>query len=238
VAGFCISLTQPDPIPCREWLPRNRTGPAWLRRSNRPVGVAAYSLQNAVDDLVGILDAFDIDAADIVGHDWGAAVAWLTATAHPNRVHKLVVLVLGLALAPRPKATLAQSRYEALANALFNWGRPLQGRYHSLRDELPRAVAKRLLSAHPELSLLMLPANIASVNPECKRIIRRGKFVPSSADSPRRNRIVRLSISAPTAPLHPRSNCEIDNQPPNKPADSIYPLRHPWSVRQSLDVVL
>jgi pimeloyl-ACP methyl ester carboxylesterase len=115
-------LTQPDPIPCREWLPRNRTGPAWLRRSNRPVGVAAYSLQNAVDDLVGILDAFDIDAADIVGHDWGAAVAWLTATAHPNRVHKLVVLVLGLALAPRPKATLAQSRYEALANALFNWG--------------------------------------------------------------------------------------------------------------------
>src|ERR1700760_4633309 len=101
MAGFCISLAQPDPIPCREWLPRNR-----------PVGVAAYYLRNAVDDLVGILDAVDIDAADIVGHDWGAAVAWLTATAHPNRVHKLVVLVLGLALAPRPKATLAQSRYE------------------------------------------------------------------------------------------------------------------------------
>jgi pimeloyl-ACP methyl ester carboxylesterase len=30
--------------------------------------------------------------ADIVGHDWGAAVAWFTATAHPNRVHKLVIL--------------------------------------------------------------------------------------------------------------------------------------------------
>ena len=45
-------------------------------RSDRPEGVAAYSLQNAVGDVIGILDAFSIDAADIVGHDWGAAVAW------------------------------------------------------------------------------------------------------------------------------------------------------------------
>jgi hypothetical protein len=74
VAGFCISLAQPEPIPCREWLARNRTGLRGFGRSNRPVGVAAYSLQNAVDDVVGILDAFDIDAADIVGHDWGATL--------------------------------------------------------------------------------------------------------------------------------------------------------------------
>ena len=47
-------------------------------------GVAAYSLQNAVGDVVGILDAFDIDATDIVGHDWGAAVAWLTH--RPTRI--------------------------------------------------------------------------------------------------------------------------------------------------------
>jgi hypothetical protein len=31
--------------------------------------VAAYSLQNPVGDVVGILDAFEIEAADIVGHD-------------------------------------------------------------------------------------------------------------------------------------------------------------------------
>ena len=70
-------------------------------RSGRPEGVAAYSLQNAVGDVVGILDAFGIDAADIVGHDWGAAVAWFTATAHPDRVHKLVVLSVPHPLAPR-----------------------------------------------------------------------------------------------------------------------------------------
>jgi pimeloyl-ACP methyl ester carboxylesterase len=54
--------------------------------------VAAYSLLNAVADVVSILDAFNIEAADIVAHDWGAAVAWLTATAHPNRVRRLVIL--------------------------------------------------------------------------------------------------------------------------------------------------
>jgi pimeloyl-ACP methyl ester carboxylesterase len=70
-------------------------------RSDRPEGVAAYSLQNAVSDVIGILDALGIDAADVVAHDWGAAVAWLTATAHPNRVRKLVVLSVAHPLAPR-----------------------------------------------------------------------------------------------------------------------------------------
>ena len=73
-------------------------------RSDRPEGVAAYSLQNAVGDVVGILDAFGIDAAGIVGHDWGAAVAWFTATAHPDRVHKLVVLSVPHTLRQREMA--------------------------------------------------------------------------------------------------------------------------------------
>ena len=69
-------------------------------RSDRPEGVAAYSLQNAVGDLVGILDALGIGKADIVAHDWGAAVAWLTAATHPNRVRRLVVLSVPHPLAP------------------------------------------------------------------------------------------------------------------------------------------
>jgi pimeloyl-ACP methyl ester carboxylesterase len=45
-------------------------------RSDRPEAVeaAAYSIQNSVGDVVGFLDALGIDAADIVGHDWRAAV--------------------------------------------------------------------------------------------------------------------------------------------------------------------
>jgi len=72
-----------------------------LGRSDRPEDVTAYSLENTVADVIGILDALDIDAADIVAHDWGAAVAWLTATAHPNRVHRLVILSVPHPLVPR-----------------------------------------------------------------------------------------------------------------------------------------
>jgi pimeloyl-ACP methyl ester carboxylesterase len=69
-------------------------------RSDRPEGVAAYSRQNSIADMLGILDALRIDAADIVAHDWGAAVAWLMATAHPNRVRKLVALSVPHPFAP------------------------------------------------------------------------------------------------------------------------------------------
>jgi pimeloyl-ACP methyl ester carboxylesterase len=72
-----------------------------LGRSDRPEDVTTYSLQNAVGDVVGILDALGIEAADIVGHDWGAAVAWFTAMAQPDRVRKLVVLSVPHPLAPR-----------------------------------------------------------------------------------------------------------------------------------------
>ena len=39
-------------------------------RSDRPDGAVAYSIQNAVGDVAGILDGLGIEAADIVGHDY------------------------------------------------------------------------------------------------------------------------------------------------------------------------
>lgn len=69
-------------------------------RSDRPEGVAAYSRQNSVADVVGILDALGIDAADMVAHDWGAGVAWLMAATHPNRLRRLVILSVPHPLAP------------------------------------------------------------------------------------------------------------------------------------------
>jgi pimeloyl-ACP methyl ester carboxylesterase len=72
-----------------------------LGRSERPNTVAAYRLSEAVADVIGILDHYGIESADIVGHDWGAAVAWFTAALHPKRVRKLVVLSVPHPLAPR-----------------------------------------------------------------------------------------------------------------------------------------
>ena len=70
-------------------------------RSSRPPAVADYALANAVGDVAGILDTLGIESAHVVGHDWGAVVAWLTATYLPDRVSKLVVLSVAHPRAPR-----------------------------------------------------------------------------------------------------------------------------------------
>lgn len=70
-------------------------------RSDRPGKVLAYRLGNAVADVTGILDDLGIESAHVVGHDWGAAVAWLAAALQPARVRKLVVISVPHPLAPR-----------------------------------------------------------------------------------------------------------------------------------------
>jgi pimeloyl-ACP methyl ester carboxylesterase len=64
-------------------------------RSSRPPAVGDYALANAVGDMAGLLDALGVESAHVVGHDWGAAVAWLTAMFQPDRVKKLVTLSVG-----------------------------------------------------------------------------------------------------------------------------------------------
>jgi pimeloyl-ACP methyl ester carboxylesterase len=64
-------------------------------RSDRPQDVSDYGLQKIVADVTGIMDALDVERAHVVGHDWGAAVAWLVAMLAPKRVDHLVVVSVG-----------------------------------------------------------------------------------------------------------------------------------------------
>lgn len=65
-------------------------------RTDRPEAVEAYRLSTIVRDVIGILDALQVQRAHVVGHDWGAAVAWLVAALAPDRVDRLVVLSAGM----------------------------------------------------------------------------------------------------------------------------------------------
>ncbi|MFC9361821.1 alpha/beta fold hydrolase [Rhodococcus sp. NPDC057014] len=58
----------------------------------RPDGVESYRIDHLVADVVGLLDALDIDTAHLVGHDWGAAVAWIVAARHPDRITSLTTV--------------------------------------------------------------------------------------------------------------------------------------------------
>ncbi|MGW5146700.1 alpha/beta fold hydrolase [Rhodococcus koreensis] len=61
-------------------------------RSARPDGVESYRIDHLVADVVGLLDALGLDTAHFVGHDWGAAVAWIVAARHPDRITSLTTV--------------------------------------------------------------------------------------------------------------------------------------------------
>jgi pimeloyl-ACP methyl ester carboxylesterase len=60
--------------------------------SDKPRGARAYNLEALAGDVVGLLDEAGRERATIVGHDWGAAVAWWVAIRHPGCVERLAVL--------------------------------------------------------------------------------------------------------------------------------------------------
>ncbi|WP_406078580.1 alpha/beta fold hydrolase [Micromonospora sp. NBC_00858] len=74
----------------------------------RPAAVAEYRIPELVADVVAVLDALGLDAVHLVGHDWGAVVAWAMAAEHPERVHTLTAVSV-----PHPAA---------MAHALANDG--------------------------------------------------------------------------------------------------------------------
>ncbi|QDQ96182.1 alpha/beta fold hydrolase [Tomitella fengzijianii] len=58
----------------------------------RPSSVEDYRIDRLVADALGILDRLGAGRAHVVGHDWGASVAWTLAARHPGRVATLIAV--------------------------------------------------------------------------------------------------------------------------------------------------
>ena len=58
--------------------------------SDKPAAIEAYSMKELVADWVGLLDALGEETAVIVGHDWGAPMAWISAFLHPERYRAVI----------------------------------------------------------------------------------------------------------------------------------------------------
>jgi pimeloyl-ACP methyl ester carboxylesterase len=67
--------------------------------SSCPDDVDAYDITALSGDLIGLLDGVGAERAAVIGHDWGAVVAWSTALLHPDRV----AAVAGLSVPPVPR---------------------------------------------------------------------------------------------------------------------------------------
>jgi pimeloyl-ACP methyl ester carboxylesterase len=66
-----------------------------LGDSEKPADVADYGIRHSIADMVAVLDALGVERAQVVGHDFGAAVAWGLAAFAPDRVERLAVLSVG-----------------------------------------------------------------------------------------------------------------------------------------------
>jgi pimeloyl-ACP methyl ester carboxylesterase len=64
-------------------------------QSDKPETVEEYRIGRSMADMVAVLDALDLERAHVVGHDWGAGLAWALAAYAPERVARLVVLSVG-----------------------------------------------------------------------------------------------------------------------------------------------
>lgn len=55
-------------------------------RSSRPENAEDYDMVHLTGDLIGLLDALEIEKAVFVGHDWGGLVVWNVPVLYPDRV--------------------------------------------------------------------------------------------------------------------------------------------------------
>jgi pimeloyl-ACP methyl ester carboxylesterase len=87
--------------------------------SDKPADVRAYRASALVADVDALVRGLGHERCVLVAHDWGGAVAWSFAIAHPQRVAKLVILN-----APHPvpfARALAGDAEQQTASQYMNW---------------------------------------------------------------------------------------------------------------------
>jgi pimeloyl-ACP methyl ester carboxylesterase len=62
--------------------------------SDKPKEQSAYVMDEFIKDVEGVIHGLGYDKCILVGHDWGGAIAWSFAYAHPEMVERLIILNL------------------------------------------------------------------------------------------------------------------------------------------------
>ncbi|GAA1833135.1 alpha/beta fold hydrolase [Microlunatus capsulatus] len=126
----------------------------------RPPDIASYAVARLVGDVLALADAAGAERFHVLGHDWGAAVAWVLAGVHADRVATLTAVSV-----PHPAA---MARALAGSQALRSWYMAFF-QVPGLAERLFRvrggALARRLLAGtgmpdpEPAVSMLADPAS-------------------------------------------------------------------------------
>ncbi|HEY7124007.1 MAG TPA: alpha/beta hydrolase [Ktedonobacterales bacterium] len=108
--------------------------------SSRPPEVEAYQMKHLVEDVRALIAHYTAEKCILVAHDWGGAVAWGVAVAHPDLLEKLVIVN-----SPHPavfqrelrenRAQQAASRYMVLLRSEKAEGFVSANDYAALREQ-------------------------------------------------------------------------------------------------------
>ncbi|SDN08807.1 alpha/beta fold hydrolase [Afipia sp. GAS231] len=81
--------------------------------SDRPHAIDAYAIKEMCGDIAGLISALGARQAVVVGHDWGAPIAYATALFHPARVRAVAGLSAPyLGRGPMPSVELFRKIYQ------------------------------------------------------------------------------------------------------------------------------
>ncbi|HEY0745172.1 MAG TPA: alpha/beta hydrolase [Steroidobacteraceae bacterium] len=94
----------------RAWAPDLRG----YGKTSRPAGVAAYALENLEEDVAALIEASGAQDVVLMGHDWGALIAWYYAMFGRVPVSKLIIMNV-----PHPK--LAERGLRTLRQLTKSW---------------------------------------------------------------------------------------------------------------------
>lgn len=73
---------------CRVIIPDQRG----YNLSEKPKNIKSYCVDTLVEDVNGLIRALDYEKVNLVGHDWGGAIAWMLAIKHPEKLHRLGII--------------------------------------------------------------------------------------------------------------------------------------------------
>lgn len=88
-------------------------------RSSKPRAVEDYRMTRVVADVVGVIGALGSDDVTIIGHDWGAPIAWNTALLRPDLLRGVAGLSVPYTPPSREQRPLARMRAMAGANEFY-----------------------------------------------------------------------------------------------------------------------
>jgi pimeloyl-ACP methyl ester carboxylesterase len=97
---------------CRVIVPDQRG----YNLSDKPHGIKAYRVDTLVEDALGLIEALEYEKVNVVGHDWGAVVAWMLGIKCPEKLHRL-----GIINVPHPAVMrrFLQRDFEQMRRSLY-----------------------------------------------------------------------------------------------------------------------